>query len=267
MFGTIIVVLPSRFTGGEVCLSYGGLSVNYDGSTGSHCQTTVMSWYTGVAQELKPITDGHRLVLVYNLVHSPRTPRPALSLNEVFIQGARNDLIVWKNDQGSVPQKLLCLLRQKYPQHDLRAGALKGGDSQRTTLISTLAKELGFHVGLATVECHLAGMADRGRGYKRKRSKPRRRNYDYELYDDFDDDFGGNDGYVEFGEIEERTVSVKAFVDLDGAEIADTLEFDEETETVPSTFCGDITSGLHDEQEYGNHVSDYFGCHNLMLKY
>ena len=86
-------------------------------------------------------------------------------------------------------------------------------------------------------------------------------------FDDSDDDFGGNDGYVEFGEIEERTVSVKAFVDLDGAEIADTLEFDEETETVPSTFCGDITSGLHDEQEYGNHVSDYFGCHNLMLKY
>ena len=103
MFGTIIVVLPSRFTGGEVCLSYGGLSVNYDGSTGSHCQTTVMSWYTGVAQELKPIMDGHRLVLVYNLIHSPQTPRPALSLNEAFIQSARNALIAWKDDQGSGP--------------------------------------------------------------------------------------------------------------------------------------------------------------------
>ena len=55
MFASIIVVLPSTFTGGTAHLSHGTLS----GSQDSPLKTTGLSWYTDVMHEIKPVIGLH----------------------------------------------------------------------------------------------------------------------------------------------------------------------------------------------------------------
>jgi len=59
MFATVIVVLPSQFTGGSAHLEHGGIASILDCSSTSLTKTTVLSWYTDVSHEIKPITSGY----------------------------------------------------------------------------------------------------------------------------------------------------------------------------------------------------------------
>ncbi|KAK7696246.1 hypothetical protein QCA50_000899 [Cerrena zonata] len=251
MFATIIVVLPSKFTGGEAHLSHGGLSKVYDSSKDSVHQTTVMAWYTDVTHEIKPITSGYRLALAYNLVHTKQSLRPVLSSNNDFIDGVRNALISWnecEEDGIPTPEKLVYLLDHKYSQANLRAGALKGADDHKVSILAAVAEELGFNLGLASVEFHLSGAGDDDCHYRPQR---------WDCYSDEDSDDGYND--VNFGEVSDRDVSIETFVDLDGNHIANSLEFDNETETIPSDFVEDIESGPYDRQEYEGYMGNGAG--------
>lgn len=245
MFATIIVVLPSKFTGGEAHLSHSGLSAVYDSSSGSTYKTTIMAWYTDVTHEIKPITSGHRLALAYNLVHSRQSLRPVLSSNKVFVDRVRNALRAWNENEGHMPEKLLYLLDHKYSQANLRGSALKGADDHTVCILGLIAKELNFHLGLANVECHLSGVGDDEDGYGER--------------DCYTSDEEADEPYhrpVSFGEVSDRDVQIKSFVDLDGNKIADSLEFDEEKEIIPADFVEDIESGPHDKEDYEGYMGN-----------
>ena len=55
MFASVIIVLPSRFTGGDAHLSHGGQTMVLNSSLASACDTTVLAWYTD------DWSDAHRL--------------------------------------------------------------------------------------------------------------------------------------------------------------------------------------------------------------
>ena len=77
MFGTMIILLPSRYTGGEVHLTHASKTEVIDFSASSAANTAVLAWYTDVLHEVKPVTSGYRLALSYNLIHpSSRLPLP-----------------------------------------------------------------------------------------------------------------------------------------------------------------------------------------------
>ena len=79
MFATMTVLLPSSFTGGEDRLSHTGDNATLVGfGPSSWFATSVLSSYTGVTHEMRPIHSGYRLALSYNLIHTSNTPRPAL---------------------------------------------------------------------------------------------------------------------------------------------------------------------------------------------
>lgn len=74
MFGTLVVQLPSQYTGGEFVFHYYAEGFNRENvhdfgqSTGK--SSSVMhysSHFFNVEHEIKPITSGYRLVLVYLL--------------------------------------------------------------------------------------------------------------------------------------------------------------------------------------------------------
>lgn len=81
MFATMIIVLPSEFTGGAAHLSHGEVLTVLDCSEGSELKPTVLAWYTEVKHGIKPITSGFRLALSYNMVHTTTRLRPSLSEN------------------------------------------------------------------------------------------------------------------------------------------------------------------------------------------
>ena len=60
---------------------------------------------------------------------------------------------------------------------------------------------------------------------------------------------GYNDDDVGFGEIEEREIEIRDFVDLNGKAISKSLEVDEDIEFIPKTLPRIVESGYHTKQE------------------
>jgi hypothetical protein len=242
MFATVIIVLPSTFTGGTAHLSHGPLSVVYDCSRDSSFKMTVLSWYTDVMHEIKPITSGYRLALAYNLVHTTNALRPSLGETDDVVNQLKHVLKSWKQaDDG--PTQLINLLNHKYSQANLRGSALKGLDAQKLGILNLLGEQYGFHLGLASVCCTLSGYAeDYGRGYGRG----------YGRYDDSEGD--GND--VDFAEVEERAMTIENLVDLEGRKLRETLDFDEESEVIPRDLIEDVENGPHDGQDYEGYMGN-----------
>ncbi|TCD68473.1 hypothetical protein EIP91_010648 [Steccherinum ochraceum] len=246
MFATIIVVLPSQFTGGAAHLSHDGVSTVYDCSSTSLLQTTAMAWYTDVTHEIKPVTSGYRLALAYNLVHTNTSLRPAVSSSEPSMNRLRDILRSWTQDNGATaPSKIIHLLEHKYSQANLCASALKGADANKVAVLDEIAHELGFHLGLASVVCALEGYADD--------DGPRNRRNCYWDEDSEDDDEVG------FAEIESKTMTIEDFVDMDGEVISEGLAFNEKTETIPVNLAKIIEAGDHDEQEYEGYMGNGAG--------
>ena len=82
MFGSLVVCLPSQFTGGALVTRHHGRQVTFDWS--SSTATHWAAFYSDVEHEVLPVTSGHRITLTYNLYHtSPATNLVPTLLNVV----------------------------------------------------------------------------------------------------------------------------------------------------------------------------------------
>ncbi|KAH9934631.1 uncharacterized protein B0H18DRAFT_1180741 [Fomitopsis serialis] len=255
MFATIVVVLPSKYTGGEAHVSHGLLSTVYDTASLSNFQTTVLAWYTDVMHEIKPITSGYRLALSYNLLHTSNALRPSLPNNHAAVNALRHVLLSWKQaNHDRVPRKIIYLLDHKYSQANLKGSALKGVDAHKLAILDALAKQLGFRLGMANLECRLSGSAnDDGCHYGRRRKRGW-----YNPYEDYDESDDPDD--VDFEEVEEREASITNLVTLDGEPLQDALEYDEHQDhTIPKNLINEVEAGPHDDQEYEGYMGNGAG--------
>ena len=246
MFATIVVVLPSKYTGGAVRVAHGNLSETYDNTATSLLTTSVLAWYTDVEHEVKHITSGHRLALSFNVIHTTTSLRPALSQSSVAAR-LRHVLLSWKQGESAneLPSKLIYLLSHKYSQANLRGSALKGADAHLVALLDNIGRPHGFSIGLASLTCTQRGTANDyggGCGYGR-----RKRYWDYGYDNDVD---------VDMEEVEDTDVTIEHLVDLDGRLIQGSLDYDLETEVIPDELVDEITSGDYDDQEYEGYMGN-----------
>ena len=65
MIGTLVVILPSDFTGGAIVVEHQDQRVSFRGSGG---QLTFIAFYADCHHEVRPVKDGYRVVLTYNLL-------------------------------------------------------------------------------------------------------------------------------------------------------------------------------------------------------
>ncbi|KAG8916703.1 hypothetical protein FRC01_002912, partial [Tulasnella sp. 417] len=139
MFATIIIILPSPFTGGSAHLSHAGQNAAIDQSKESWLHTSVMAWYTDVMHEIKPIQSGYRLALSYNLIHTTTSLRPALSDASGPIQQIKHILLSWRQNlyAESSPQKIIYLLQHRYSQANCRGSAMKGTDAHVVAVLDS----------------------------------------------------------------------------------------------------------------------------------
>jgi predicted 2-oxoglutarate/Fe(II)-dependent dioxygenase YbiX len=70
MFGTMALVLPSRYEGGALAVSHAGATREFDYSKEGAYGTHYLGFYAECKHEIRPVTSGHRLALVYNLVQT-----------------------------------------------------------------------------------------------------------------------------------------------------------------------------------------------------
>src|SRR5690625_3280895 len=79
MFGTMVVGLPSHYSGGELVISFEGEKVVSDFSNNkSKYGLNYTAFYADCDHEVKPLTEGYRICLVYNLVQAPKEKKIAL---------------------------------------------------------------------------------------------------------------------------------------------------------------------------------------------
>ena len=70
MFGSLVVCLPTQFSGGELVTCHNEHTVKFDWSSPPDNPRKTASWavfYSDVEHEVLPVTQGHRITLTYNL--------------------------------------------------------------------------------------------------------------------------------------------------------------------------------------------------------
>jgi hypothetical protein len=77
MFATLVICLPSKHEGGQLVVSHAGKSqvVDFSGKTSSY-ELQYAAFYADCEHEVRPVTEGYRVCLVYNLATSGRNKQP-----------------------------------------------------------------------------------------------------------------------------------------------------------------------------------------------
>jgi len=107
MFATLVICLPSKHEGGQLIVSHAGRShlVDFSGKT-SNYELQYAAFYADCEHEVRPVTGGYRVCLVYNLTTSGRKNQPTApefrdtiesaskAVETVFAEDDQRDMIV-----------------------------------------------------------------------------------------------------------------------------------------------------------------------------
>ena len=158
MFATLIIALPSTHTGGELVVSHQGRQARLDLRCDDPAEVAFAAFYADCVHEVQPVTSGHRLILVYNLLRqgTGRLPKPP----SYEAQTARIAQLLqqWAADQDVVdeqtPRKLVYPLEHAYTQAELSFEGLKAADAARAAVLDAAAQQAAceLHVTLLTIE-------------------------------------------------------------------------------------------------------------------
>jgi hypothetical protein len=162
MIGTLVVTLPSAFTGGELVIEQQGTKVTDQGSPE---ELSFVAFYGDCEHEVLPVTDGFRITLTYNLVAKGRTgpdatafamhPSVALLAEQLRAHFTTPmELSTWPHREPAQrpPHQLVYLLDHQYSQHGFGWDQLKGGDASRAGLMLAAADIAGYDTSLALAE-------------------------------------------------------------------------------------------------------------------
>ena len=75
MFGTLVVCLPTQFTGGELIVRHNKEEIKYDWSSTASDTSSTLHWvafFSDVEHEVLPVSEGYRVTLTYNLSYQSK---------------------------------------------------------------------------------------------------------------------------------------------------------------------------------------------------
>ena len=162
MFGTLIVVLPSAHGGGELIIRHAGREVTVDMASAEISELAFAAFYADCEHEVRPVTEGCRVCLVYNLIQlrsrKPSSPLTA-PLYSAEVEGA-SKLLAEAFAEGGGLNKLAWLLEHQYSPAELSFATLKNADAARAGVILAAAQRAGCAVHLGIVHIEESGSAE-----------------------------------------------------------------------------------------------------------
>ena len=138
MIATLSISLPVAGDGGELIVRHRDREVTVDMHAGEPSELAFAAFYADCTHEIRPVVDGHRLSLVFNLCVRPGdsdTPRKAPDYTERIDEIAKR-LVEWRHAEDAT-EKLVWLLEHEYSEAGLSFDALKNADA---ALAMTLAR-------------------------------------------------------------------------------------------------------------------------------
>lgn len=206
MFATLVIVLPSTFSGGELCIRHHEREVCLDLATKDTSELAFAAFYADCLHSVRPITAGCRLVLIYNLMRLagselPRPPAYGAEVDRVVDLLGRWAAQQRAGDGADCPQKLVCLLEHVYSPAEMSFSTLKLADAAVASVLIAAARRADCQLHLAFLTLEENGAAEYA-----ATSRPSRGRY----YDDYDDD------NLEAGEVIERWLTLSDWQTVDG---------------------------------------------------
>lgn len=158
MFGSLILSLPSRHSGGVLVVRHQKQEVRVD--FGSEFDPAVLRWaafFADCEHEVLPVTSGRRLCLVFNLILDRvdrAMPHAPTGGGDVLLPGLEHLRKTRGDDITAI------LLEHRYTKEGLSVAALKGDDRARVTALFAAAEQAGMSARLALVCLHQVGQLD-----------------------------------------------------------------------------------------------------------
>ena len=203
MLATLLVILPSAHAGGSLIVSHQGEKRRYNINSKDQGKITFLSFYADCFHEVRPIKQGYRIALQYNLSFEANAERPLFigamdkqqalvdSAQRFFTQGpdsTRQDAASPTNAAHPF-KRLVYLLDHEYSQRSLNWNNLKNSDCSRAEALQQTANTLGLDLHLALAEVQeLWDCIDTSYAARNYRSRR------YSYYDDWDDDVYADEG-------------------------------------------------------------------------
>jgi hypothetical protein len=156
MFGTLIVGLPSRYTGGELCVQFEGVKEVADFSqTAEKYLLNYAAFYADCDHEVKPLTSGYRVCLVYNLVQQKSGKK--IGLQSIHTHATRLAEILTQKEVTEDTTPYIILLGHQYTPENFSYDALKLNDRAKAEALLQAAQKAGYYAKLCLVTSYLSG--------------------------------------------------------------------------------------------------------------
>ncbi len=159
MFATMTLVLPSIHSGGELVVKHAGREVILDLRPEEPSEIGFAGFYADCVHEVRPVTSGFRVCLIYNLRFVDRTRPPKAPDYRAEERRAAEALRDWA-DAEDEPDKLILPLEHAYTPAELSFGALKGADAGKASVLIKAAAETDCDLHLALVSIEESGSAE-----------------------------------------------------------------------------------------------------------
>jgi len=174
MVATLVVTLPSLFEGGELVVAHGGQQARYGAEEDGEDALSFVAFYADCLHEARPVKDGYRIVLTYNLVlemnrdvpgagGAEETGGPDPETADALARCLREYFETPRPAPGGQkateappepPDRLVYLLDHQYSESSVAWDRLKGDDALRVTALLEAAAPAGCEAALALAEVH-----------------------------------------------------------------------------------------------------------------
>lgn len=194
MFGTLIIGLPSAHTGGAFIIRFDGKEKIVDFSTSaSNFKIPYLAFFADCEHEIKPITSGYRVCLVYNLIQSSGS----LKIGHSQISAQANQMTtLLKSLSDSIANKpKAILLDHQYTPANFSWDHLKHHDRPRAELLLEAARKAGYFAELGLVTHYLMGELEDG-------------SYDYDYRSSYSNKYSKDSG-DRMGEVYEEYTTIE----------------------------------------------------------
>ncbi|CAM6001081.1 unnamed protein product [Sphagnum balticum] len=189
MLGTLVVLLPSVFEGGDLVVNQHGDQRIFTVPADLKSSLTFFAFYSDCVHEVKPVTSGYRVALTYNLVFESTAETIAArsnhdltsGLSRYFFEPLRANSLA----NGERPPWLVYLLDHEYSQRGLSWNGLKGVDRLRAAELLGSAENLGLTIHLALVDIHQTWSTE----FEESWGRYGRSRYRHDSDDDDDDEY------------------------------------------------------------------------------
>ena len=164
MFGTLIIALPGRHTGGELVVSFDNKEevINFAKDSNDY-KISYAAFYADCDHEIKPVTAGYRVCLVYNLIQEKVGEKIEPATVETHAIQLAN--VIKEQEQGSNTKPYIVLLGHQYTPENFSEQSLKLNDRYKADILVRAAQKLEFYAKMCLVTSYLSGMPADSAGY------------------------------------------------------------------------------------------------------